>query len=97
MTLHTLALFFILVTNVVLGTYVDPSATSDEIGTFSVTNLAYGAIGLLALLLAVVALLWHCVVSPVIDLSWDTVIAILWIVVISALLCFFTLLLWFIT
>lgn len=97
MTRATILAFFILFAHTALATYVDQSASGEDVGTFSFTNLAYGAIGLFAVMLAVVALLWKCVVSPAVDLSWDTVTAGGWIIVISALLCFFTVMLWFIT
>jgi hypothetical protein len=92
-------LFFIaaLVFQVILCTYVDPDAEVQSSNTFSLQNLLYGAIGSFAVILIIVSLLWKCVLSPVIDLTWDTAISVMWIIVISALLCFFTLMLWFIT
>lgn len=76
---------------------IDESGTDVTIGTFSVQNILWGVLGLFALLIIIVGLLWKCVVSPILDLTWDTATAALWIVVISLMMTIFTLMLWFIT
>lgn len=75
----------------------DIDSTQEEISTFSVQNILYGILGLIAIVTMSVALLWKCVVSPTLDATWSTITSALWIAAISLILSIFTLMLWFIT
>ena len=75
----------------------DAEATQEQISTWSLQSIAYGVLGLLAMVALVAGLVWKCVVSPALDATWSTVTATLWIAAISLFMAFFTLMLWFIT
>jgi len=88
---------FFLLFSIYASVQIDEDATDVMFSTFSVQNILWGLLGLFSLFIIVTALLWKCVVSPILDLTWDTATATLWIVIISLLMTIFTLMLWFIT
>lgn len=71
-------------------------ADTDE-DSFTMAHLLFGLLVLFAFGIILFVLAWKCIVSPTLDMTWNSIRAVLWLFAISGVLGIFTLMLWFIT